>query len=65
MSRWVEGDLVADRYDLSLPPGSPSGLYRLLVGMYDPDTLQRLPAVDAGGGRLLEDRVGLGDIDVK
>jgi hypothetical protein len=40
---WAEQDNVVDRYTLTLHDGAPSGQYRLLVGMYDPTTGQRLP----------------------
>ncbi len=40
---WAENDRVVDRYTLTLREGAPPGEYRLLVGMYDPNTGQRLP----------------------
>jgi uncharacterized membrane protein len=44
---WTEADRVADRYSLTLREGAPPGDYRLLVGMYDPATGDRLPvAID-------------------
>jgi hypothetical protein len=36
---------VRDTADLSLPQGLSSGTYRLLVGLYDPDTFERVPVV--------------------
>ncbi len=39
---WAENDRVVDRYTLTLREGAPPGEYRLLVGMYDPSTGQRL-----------------------
>jgi 4-amino-4-deoxy-L-arabinose transferase-like glycosyltransferase len=36
---------LRDTADLILPQGLPSGTYRLLVGLYDPDTLERVPVV--------------------
>jgi 4-amino-4-deoxy-L-arabinose transferase-like glycosyltransferase len=36
---------LRDTADLNLPQGLPSGTYRLLVGLYDPDTLERVPVV--------------------
>ncbi|NJN99707.1 MAG: hypothetical protein HC875_39205, partial [Anaerolineales bacterium] len=35
-------------YTLTLRDGAPRGEYRLLVGMYDPATGQRLPATVNG-----------------
>jgi hypothetical protein len=45
---WAEQDSVVDRYTLTLRDGAPPGEYRLLVGMYDPATSQRLPAAING-----------------
>lgn len=42
-SRWQPGEIVTDEILLPLPPDLPPGTYRLLVGMYRWDTLQRLP----------------------
>jgi hypothetical protein len=41
---WADKDRVVDRYTLALRDGAPPGDYRLLVGMYDPTSGQRLPA---------------------
>jgi hypothetical protein len=40
-----EGEWLRDTADLALPQELPLGTYRLLVGLYDPDTLERLPIV--------------------
>jgi hypothetical protein len=45
---WAAGDTVVDRYTLTLREGAPPGQYRLLAGMYNPQTGQRLP-VRVGG----------------
>jgi hypothetical protein len=47
-SAWSEHDTVVDRYTLTLGEDAPPGEYRLMVGMYDPATGQRLPAAIAG-----------------
>jgi hypothetical protein len=43
-SAWSAPDRVVDRYVLTLREGAPPGNYRLLAGMYDPTTGQRLAA---------------------
>ena len=43
-SLWLPGEVVVDRREVALAPGAPAGTYRLLVGMYDLDTGQRLAA---------------------
>ncbi len=52
-SRWQPGQIVADRYDLTVAPDAPPGEYRLEVGMYSLATMERLPAF--GAGRRLPD----------
>jgi len=39
---WLPGEYVADTHRLALPSALPAGAYRLLVGLYDPVTRQRL-----------------------
>ncbi len=45
---WRTPDTVVDRYTLTLRDGAPPGLYRLLTGMYDPTSGQRLPVTING-----------------
>jgi hypothetical protein len=40
-----EREWLRDTADLALPQELPPGTYRLLVGLYDPETLERLPVV--------------------
>lgn len=40
---WHRGEAIVDPYTLSLPPDTPAGDYRLVVGLYDAQTGQRLP----------------------
>ncbi|HEY85335.1 MAG TPA: hypothetical protein G4N96_09520 [Chloroflexi bacterium] len=62
---WAIQDRVVDRYELSLKEGAPSGTYRLLVGMYDLTTGQRLTAVDQNGNRLPDDAILLTSLMVE
>jgi hypothetical protein len=48
-SMWAAGETIADPHPLSLPGDLPAGEYRLLVGMYELETLERLPRVDGKG----------------
>ncbi len=58
-SAWLPGDTLVSHHRLTLPDGARPGGYRLLVGLYDRATEQRLPAAEAGGGAL-GDAVDLG-----
>jgi hypothetical protein len=58
-STWLPGEILADAYRLALPADLPPGDYRLIAGMYDPATGQRLPT-QAGG-----DFVDLGTVTIR
>jgi 4-amino-4-deoxy-L-arabinose transferase-like glycosyltransferase len=57
VARWKTGMFIEDAHQLDIPPGTPPGVYRLEVGLYDPASGQVLPAtgqpVSQGGGLLL------------
>jgi hypothetical protein len=61
-SRWRNGDIVADVYDLEVKPDAPPGTYDLLSGMYELATFQRLPVERQG--QPVSDRVVLGRFTV-
>jgi uncharacterized membrane protein len=56
--RWAAGEVVADPLRVTLPPDIPAGTFDVTVGMYRPDTGQRLPALTAGG-RAANDEIRL------
>ncbi len=62
---WLPGERVGDNQGVLLPSDLPAGSYRIAVGMYDPDTGVRLPAVDARGERLLDDRILLDSVEIE
>jgi len=43
---WAVGEVVLDVRNLEIPVDAPPGEYRLVAGLYDPDTGQRLPLPD-------------------
>ena len=43
-STWLAGQRIEDHYRLTLPDNAPADTYLLKVGLYDPVTLNRLPA---------------------
>lgn len=63
-SIWGPGTLVYDAHRLRLPANLQPGRYRLLVGMYDAETGQRLPVTDAPSpgpnDAILLEEVGIG-----
>lgn len=46
---WRVGDFIADRYDIRVPLETPAGTYRLVVGMYQLGTMERMAATTADG----------------
>ena len=63
-SLWEAGETVEDAHHVRLPPDMAPGRYRLLVGLYDPVTGARRPALDASGTRWPDDAVSLGHLTV-
>lgn len=43
-NRWLPTEVILDRHLLTLPPETAPGDYQLVVGLYDPIGMQRLPA---------------------
>jgi hypothetical protein len=62
---WAPGETITDRLGLLLPPEDqrPPAGYHLLVGMYDPNTLERLPLLDSSGNTI-GDSINLGPIPI-
>lgn len=55
-SIWDAGEVIADLHTISLGPDLPAGEYRLAIGLYDPETGERVGIVD-GSGQITEDRL--------
>jgi hypothetical protein len=60
---WEPGRAVPDNHGLFLPPDLPSGPYRLMAGLYDLETGERLPVTV--GDTISGDRLDLGLVVVK
>ncbi len=58
---WQQGETVADQHCFSFPSNVQEGHYQVLVGMYVPESMQRLAAFDADGNRVPSDRCLLSD----
>jgi hypothetical protein len=48
-NKWLVGELIYDPYEVMVFPDAPAGTYPLFMGMYDPDTAERLDVYDASG----------------
>ncbi len=60
---WVPGEVVVDRYDITIRGDTPPGMHVIEVGLYDPANMQRLPVLDPSGA--LGDRILLGQIEIR
>jgi hypothetical protein len=63
-TRWLVGRPFADHYTLRLPADAPAGPARLIVGLYDLETLQRLPASGPAANPAGEAWLELGEMTV-
>lgn len=63
-TEWRPGDTIRDTHHIELEPSLPRGDYRLLAGLYDPATGDRLIAYDAQGNAV-GDRVFLQQVPVR
>jgi len=61
---WVEGEVVADQYEIVVKPDAPPGQYIIEVGMYLAESGQRLPVLDELG-QVQGDRVLLEMVEVQ
>jgi hypothetical protein len=61
---WQAGDLVIDPHKLEWQREDYSGPATLFVGLYDPDSSERLPAYGLDGERFPDDAVRLGEVQV-
>jgi 4-amino-4-deoxy-L-arabinose transferase-like glycosyltransferase len=48
-SLWDVGEIIRDAVQIPIPPQVSAGEYEIIVGLYDPETNGRLPALDARG----------------
>ena len=46
---WRTGEAMVDRHAIALDPEAPEGSYSLVLGLYDTETLERLPIQDRLG----------------
>jgi hypothetical protein len=52
-SQWDPGALIFDDVAIAIPPDAPPGPYRLAFGLYDGETLERLPVVGQEEARVV------------
>jgi hypothetical protein len=64
-THWLPGEVVADPYQLERPTDSPPGEYRVLAGLYDLVTMDRLPVTGPDGGPVPDNAILIGTFEVR
>lgn len=63
-THWWPGEVVADAYRLQLPAGLPSGEYRVVAGLYDLATSERLMVIDSQGEPVSDNAILMGRFEM-
>jgi hypothetical protein len=61
---WRPGDVVLETYTLTIPADASPGVYRIVLGMYQPESGTRLPVLESDVEHDA-DAVVLGWVEVK
>ncbi len=56
-TEWEAEEFIPDKYEIPVRMDTPAGEYRLEVGVYNRETMERLPVFNDKGERLPDDRV--------
>lgn len=62
---WLPGEYLSDPYAIAIAPNAPPGDYQIEIGMYDPNTNQRLPTRSLAGQPYVDNRILLPGPTVK
>jgi hypothetical protein len=58
-SGWLPGEYITDSYGLTVPTDAAPGLVEIIVGMYDPSSLRRLPIRGMARDHMVDDAIQL------
>jgi hypothetical protein len=62
---WRDGELIEDSYEITLGSDLGPGEYELSIGMYDLESMERLPVYGADGERLPQDCIVLSSLRIE
>jgi hypothetical protein len=62
-SCWVKDEIIVDEYDIPVQPGASPGQYVIEIGMYQLETMHRLPIISQEG-QVIEDRILLSTVEI-
>lgn len=57
---WLPEEIVTDHHHIAIPPATKPGIYHIIAGLYDAQTMQRLPIIDGTS----DNAVRLGEFEV-
>jgi hypothetical protein len=63
-SCWLKDEIIVDEYDIPVQPDASPGQYVIAIGMYQLETMQRLPVIDQEG-QIVGDRVLLEELTIR
>jgi hypothetical protein len=63
-SSWRQGEMILDARTILIPEQAPAGEYELFVGMYDPETMQRVALVDEAGVQVPDGRLAVATLAI-
>jgi hypothetical protein len=65
-SKWPVDEAVIDAHGVFIEPGTPPGQHRLILGLYDSDTGQRLPVIvgEESNGDQTRDFIELTEVEI-
>jgi hypothetical protein len=61
---WVPGEVVVDPYAIEVDADASSGKHAIEIGLYVPETGERLPVLD-GAGQVTGDRILVSEVEVE
>jgi mannosyltransferase len=62
-TRWLPGEVIADRHALYIPPEAPPDSYKLFTGMYEWETVRNLTILTPDAASP-SNRIFLGEVEV-
>jgi hypothetical protein len=63
-SCWVKDEIIVDEHDIPIQPDAPPGQYVIEIGMYQLETMQRLPVINQEG-QIVDERILLEGLTIR
>jgi hypothetical protein len=63
-SCWIKNEIIVDEHDIPIQPDAPPEQYVIEIGMYQLETMQRLPVINQEG-QIVDDRILLEGLTIR